>query len=316
MSKDNFKITVNGIEVTNDTLYQIVPKLDLDAPDGYIQHGTSKLLNNDIKEGAPCLFNGRKNVWDTGFYVDSPCYAKKTPEERATIVEALQKYIVEPYEAVHGKGKLDHKNTPENNEFWDNYPNRIKNGTVFNTAEVTERLNLYLVILGFHAVKVNDKSPTASKAKYCIVNKDEATSVKESREKEKRTAVKAFFSMLENNKPDLLNILEYLGVINDPTMDDDDLETIVFRYFDDPKEGFASVSRFLETKKQNAYPKTKEEHQIHADLCKLLRERKLIKEYGDFVLDGHNLGSNLKGAAATIVADVQLKTTLAEALEK
>jgi len=314
MSK--FKFNVNDIEISNDTLYQIIPKLDLDAPDAYIQHGTSKVLQNDIQEGAPCIFNGKKNVWDTGFYKESPCYNNMSPEKRDTLVEQLQKYIVEPFEAVHGKGILDHKNTPENNSFWDNYPNRIKNGTVFNTADVKERLNLYLTVLGFHAVNVSDKSPKASKAKYCIINKEEATSVKEGREKEKRSAVKTFFAMMENNKIDLLNILEYIGVINNPDMDDETLESIVFRFFDDPKEGFSSVTRFLETKKLNSYPKTKEEHQIHADLCKLFRDRKLIKEHGEYILNGHILGSNLKGASAIIVADTQLKTELAEALEK
>ena len=118
------------------------------------------------------------------------------------------------------------------------------------------------------------------------------------------------------NKIDLLNILEYIGVINNPDMDDETLESIVFRFFDDPKEGFSSVTRFLETKKLNSYPKTKEEHQIHADLCKLFRDRKLIKEHGEYILNGHILGSNLKGASAIIVADTQLKTELAEALEK
>ena len=74
-------INVNGLDIKEDSIYTITGKLDKNAPSGFVKEGTTKLPSLGIMNTVVCNFvitNKATNqgVYDTGLYVESPCYAK------------------------------------------------------------------------------------------------------------------------------------------------------------------------------------------------------------------------------------------------
>lgn len=313
--QEAFSFKINGIEIKSDSLYQVVPKPDLNAPDGFVKWETSKLLMNGIKESAPCNFNEYKKVWDTGFYSESPCYAGMPKSDVQTKVDILIESVRAPYEDLMGEGALDHKQS--NNEFWDSFGGDLYNGKVYNTSDPKELLELYMAILHLNVVKPEDKSKHfASKAKYCIVNKDSVTSLKEEKSFNKAEAIGNFYTLLNNNKKQLLNVLEFIGVISSRTLEDRVLTNIVMEFFEDKKQGANNIKRFIETHKKTLNPKGKEELNVFAWLTELRRKRIITEEYGELYLDGSVLGGNLKDATVRVITDKDLKIKVAQAIEK
>lgn len=310
-----FSFKVNGIEIQNNSLYQIIPKPDPDAPDGFVKFETSKLLMKGIKESAPCSFNEYKKVWDTGFYAQSPCYTGMKPEDVKTKVDVLIENILTPYEQLMGEGTLNHRQ--ENNQFWDDFGGDLYNGKVYNTGDPKELLELYMAILHFNVVRPEDKSqPFARKAKYCVVNRDAVTSLKEQKSANKAEAIGNYYTLLNNNKESLLNVLEYLGIITNRKTEDRTLTNIVMEFFEAKKEGSNNIKRFLEVVKKTNNPKGKEELKVFTCLTELRRKREIVEQYGELYLDGSVLGSNLKDATARVIADKDLKIKVVQAIEK
>lgn len=316
MSKEKeFSFTVNGIEIKSDSLYQVVPKPDLNAPDGFVKWGTSKLLMNGVKESAPCSFNDYKRVWDTGFYQESPCYVGMPVNDVKVKVGALVENIFQPYENLMGAGTLDHRQS--NNEFWDSFGGDLYNGKVYNTSDPKELLELYMAILHFNVVKPEDKSQHfAAKAKYCIVNKDSVTTLKEEKAFNKAEAIGNFYTLVNNNKEYLLHILEYIGVISTRKLEDRVLTNIVMEFLEDKKQGANNIKRFIETVKKATNPKGKEQLKVFSWLTELRRKRLITEQYGELYLDESVLGGNLKDATVKVIADKDLKIKVAEAIEK
>lgn len=309
----SFSFQINGIEIKSNSLYQIVPKPDLNAPDGFVKWGTSKLLQNGIKESAPCFFDDRKQVWDTGFYKESPCYIGMSKTDVETKVEALNEYIVAPFEELMGEGTLDHKKS--NNAFWDGFGGDLYNGKVYKTSDPKELLELYMAILHFNVVKPEDKSkPFAKKASYAVVNKEAVTSLKEQRNADKAEAIGTYYTLLNNNKKQLLNVLEFISLVSNRKLEDKTLTSIVMEFFEEKKQGTNNIKRFLEVAKKVNTPKGKEELNVFASLTALRRARKITEEYGELYLDGTLLGGNLRDATVKVIADKDLKIKVGQAL--
>lgn len=316
MSKEkNFSIKINGIEIKSDTLYQIVPKPDLNAPDGFVRFETSKLLMGGIQESAPCHFDESMKVWDTGFYVESPCYQGKQKSDVETLVASIRKNIVEPYEDIMGQDILDHRRT--NNAFWDVFGGKIYNGRVINSAKAEDLLELYMAVLHNHVVRPEDKSQHfARKAQYCVINKEAAVSLKEQKQFDKAEAIGNFYTLLTSDREALLNILEYIGVISQRKIEDKVLTNIIMEFFEDSKSGSNNIKRFIEAKKKASTAKGKEEFKTFSYLTGLRRARIIVEEYGELMLGTTVLGGNLKDATSKVMADKDLKIKVAEAIEK
>jgi hypothetical protein len=313
--KSTFSITINGIAIKSDTLYQVTPKPDLNAPDGFVRWETSKLLMGGVQESAPCHFDEAMKVWDTGFFSGSPCYQGKSTTVVDGIVASLRENIVAPYEEIMGADILNYKQS--NNEFWDSFGGKIYNGRVINTSKAEDLLELYMAVLHGHVVRPEDKSQHfARKAQYCIINKEAAVSLKEQKQYEKAEAIGNLYAMLTTDKEALLDVFEYIGVINQRKMEDRVITTIAMEFFEDKKSGTNNIRRFIEAKKKSLTKKGKEEFSVFASLTELRRSRVIVEEYGDLTLNGVQLGSNLKDATSRVMSDKDLKIKVAEAIEK
>lgn len=312
MSKD-FTIKVNGVEIKPDSLYQIIPKKDDDAPDYYTKNGTSKLLMQGITDGAPCLFDSNLNVWDTGFYENSPCYRGWSGTDIKTQVEALKKHIVEPFEALRGKGTLSHLDTKDS--FWLSYASsNIYNGKVFNTAKPDDLLELYIALLGKHVCsKKDENSPFQKKAKYLVENKDAVVGVREERQRFKAEAIASVFKLKEVNKEKLKEVLTYLGL---PATDDDGLVSVVMDYVENSKEGHNNSKRLVETINKVNSKSGAIEINIYGQLLELFRKGSISKVGSEYFLGEDSIGLDLKSAALTIKKSKPLQEKLKKELVK
>ena len=313
MNKE-FSIKVNGVTLKSDTLYQVVPKIDHNAPDGFKEHGTSKLLSPIISETVSCIFDSNANVWDTGFYVNSPCYRGMKREEVEIIVDTLQKTIVTPVEQMLGEGKLSHYST---NTYWDELMINLRNGKVFNTSNPVDLLYLYMAILHNNlAPKEEEEAYRFKKAKYCIVNKQEVVSIRQKREMDKNNAIGLFYTLFHNDKQKLLLVFDYIGLTS---VTEDTPETTfnsVFNQFiTDKQNGYQNVEIFLQAIDLSSDEAGIREMSIFRDLKTLFNVGVIIRKYSEYFLDEVSLGTNFKDATQKVLQDKNLEIRISEVLE-
>ncbi|PZU17884.1 MAG: hypothetical protein DI622_10245 [Chryseobacterium sp.] len=166
---DKVIIEVNGLKIKENSLYKVVDKPDLNAVDGLREHGSTKVPLEFMGNSVQCRYDVANRVFDTGFYTQSPCYSNMDRELREQRVRTLREKLVDPYELVHGIGKLDNKNE----EFWLEYEYTVFEGKIFNTEDVNDLLALYIAMLGFELTpKELNGDPRFRNAQFCIEDKE------------------------------------------------------------------------------------------------------------------------------------------------
>lgn len=303
--KAEFEIKIPGIDfsIKSNTIYTVIPKPDPSAPDGYKEHGTTKLIHPDITDTVAAPFDVDMNVWDTGFYEFSPCLRALSEEERKAHVANVQKHIVEKVEQIKGKGVLDHS---PNNTFFDEFPIALYNKVSFNTEDPIQLLMLYLVILGKDlAPKEFVGNPNFKKAAYQVVNREREISNKQQLEIDKSKAIGEFHVLLRNKKDKLRIILDYLNISTAMIRDEDTFITVFQKFLNDKQDGYRNGKIFLETIEKFSGD-GEEELFIFNNLSKLAAngELKIFKQ--EYFLGEHNLGSSLKIAAMKVAQDPEL----------
>jgi len=308
----DYSYEIGGVTLKPNALYQVIPKPDPDAPTPLKDAGSSKLLQNGIDERVPCIFNENFGAWDTGFYPESPCYLGKTSTEVKTAVKFAQDNIVKPYENIRGKDKLSHL---KENAFWDNYGVTLRNGRVFSTNKAEDLLDLYIALLHKHIVKKGDENQHfAMKAKYCLVDKEAVTTVKEERQSLRMDAIFSFAELLKNDRDGLLLVLEYIGIISPMSKPaDKDIKSLAMAYLEDPKKGAENVKRFVDT--AALIGNDEKELQINSDLNKLFLKNKITKERSEYYIDGQLLGNTLKEGVHKVKTDPEIRALVNDALK-
>lgn len=310
---ENFKVVVNGFEIESGKIYQVTPKPDEDAPDGFRKERTTKVLSPRITESIGCVKNAQTNTWDTGFYEYSPCYKHLPMNQREEIVKNIVKNIKEPIENLYGgTNKLDQNN----DAFWDEYSFELRNGEIFNTAEPKELLNLYMAILHRSLAPVKDASHTSYReAKYCVINKDEVINRKLSKDLNYNKAIGNFWTLYENDKPKLIDVLGYLGLHATESTNEATLNNIVSNYLKNKQSGDQNVEIFLETFKKAKTEEGKAEIKLYGNLKDLAKKGVIIKEGTDYMLAGKPIGSTFKIAASVVAKDQELQEAVITALD-
>lgn len=285
---------VNGVSFKKNTLYEIRPKKDDNAPEAFIKHNTTKLLVNGISQGAPCIF--RNKVWDTGFYEDSPCYFGHDKDKVKDLVSKLNKYIVKPYKDQYGI-ELSHIDKPDS--FWLSFgASNLYTGRMLNTEKVDELLELYIAVLHKHvATKEQENNPMYLRASYTVVDKAEVVEVSQERAKNRVKALTKFMSLHDSKKSIAEQVLNYIGL---PSMSDSMIETVIDDYVRDPKQGHNNAVRLIEVINKTESPRGIAELNMYGNLSILLKSGKLQKTNQRYYFDGEELGTDLKRIAANM----------------
>lgn len=310
---DDFKVTVHGFEIRSNTIYQVIPKPDEDAPDGFRKERTTKVLSPRISESVGCVKNPDTNTWDTGFYLYSPCYKHIPVDEREIKVKNVVKNIKEPIENIYGGGDRLNQN---NDDYWDDYGFEIRNGAIFNTAEPKDLLNLYMAILhGSLAPKESASTERFKGAMYCVVNKNEVIDRKLSKDLNYNKAVGNFYTLMENDKASLIGILNYIGLHASISTDEITLNNTVTNFLKNKQSGDQNTEIFLEAFKTARTESGKKEIQIYQNLKELAKKGAITKEGTEYRLGETSLGSSFKIAAKTVAKDQKLQEKLIDLLD-
>lgn len=309
--------TIHDFNIRKDALYQVIPKLDTEAPDGFKEYKTTKLINPDISNIVPgAIYDRAKGAWDTGFYVESTALGKAIPNatERAKVVKDLDKLVIKPIEALKGKDRLSAK-SPDNDKYWDEFVVDIYKDKIFNTAKPEELLQLYLLLLHKQLIPSHLESHPdykVSSAQYCVIDKEDAVDRKLQSEMENMEANGIFFRLMNDKKSDLIMLLDYLGVPVSGDPENAVLVSMFSRFLKDKTDGFQNARVFIKGYEKFTTEAGENEVYFHSKLKKLFSKGKVKQRKGEIVFDEEVLGNSFKLAAARVASDPELQKQLLE----
>jgi hypothetical protein len=286
--------------------------LDTNAPDGFISHDTTKLLDPSIGTSVPmAVWDADRGVWDTGLHENSKILVRLYPDPNARkeVLKGLNKFVVNPVEAIKGDGVLTHIQPKGEDSFWDLNSTLLVNELTFNTANPMDLLSLYTAVLhGNLAPKAQEEEPIfKNKAQFAVQNIEQVVNLKQRKDLERTNSIGLFYTMLNQNKSDLLVILDYLGIPSSSDPDTSALNSTFTEWLNNKESGFQNAAIFIETYNHFETKEGKEELHIFATLKKLFRKGDVKRKMGSIFLDDTDLGANLKIAAKTAVKSSEIQ---------
>jgi hypothetical protein len=297
---------VNGLEIKTDSIYKIEHKLDKTAPDGFIRAGATKLPSEGIANITHCRFVDRgqgKGMYDTGLELNSPCYQGKSEAEKKEILKTLTSYIITPFESYKNmEGVLKHTNL----DFWDNYGIELYEGRVFNTAEITDLLDLYIALNSYDLTPEGQEgNPAFLRADFVIKDAEYAVSINEKRAMEVSNAIQGFMNTLNSERELTISVLKMLNIIRlseNPT-DSSIITTFNMWLTRDVQhpEIFNKVMDKLETEEG------KEEVFLTVKVKKLIETRRIRREGTEYLYEGTPVGIDVKSIVSNLNTDGELQ---------
>ena len=308
MSEKNIIIEVNGLTIREDSLYKIVDKPDRNALDGLREHGSTKIPLEYIGNSVQCRYVN--NLFDTGFYVQSPCYSSMDRQSREQKIRILREKLVEPYEITHGIDILDNKNE----KFWEEFTYTLFEGRIFNTSNVDDLLELYLALLGFELAPKNLLGdPRFNVAQFAIEDKEVSSKKKNEKALSYMGAMTSFALLLTSEKNKLINCLRYVRMPGADGLKPETVDTTLQSLFHDwinsdikNVDDFGRVTEMI-NKKAGI-----EEVVLYSHLLDFTSKHKITKLGDEFVYKEMPIGMDLKTAAKNFVTKTSFKELKAE----
>lgn len=306
IKEDDILIKVQNTTIKIGDSYEVVGKMDLDAPDeAFKKHNTTKYLIKGIGDSRSIPFDDKRNLWDTGFDVRDTSNRDMKEEDKA-YVSAYNKHIKEPYEEKYNVklDALDRKDSP-----WYDLIIDIQKGRIFDTTDEKDRLQLFLALQHYFVCEKDDKSYKTRNANYNIINKAKSIDVKKDRYGKKLEAITVFNNLLNSDTDTLYLILEWIGYGTVRNTPKESLMLQVMESFEQ-EEGYTSVQNFLDVYKMSQDKTRKEELDLFSYLNQLRYTNRLKYERREFLLDGEVIGNSLKDAAKRALANPELKSKI------
>jgi hypothetical protein len=297
---------VDGFEVKSDTRYVISDRVDYNAPSGFSSKGVTKLPSDGVGETFGCPFRSQgetgEGVWDTGFYVESPCYVSISKTEASAIVKGLDKNLVEQYgRYVGGSDKLSHLN----NDFWDSKKFQVFSGQSLSTDSIEDLMTIYFAL---RQRKVTPKGKEGDAkyrgVSYLIVDVNENVKKRDEKALKKFDAIGKFQGMLKTDKSTLISILSYMDI---PVADDVKDSTLIGMFSNQIESSEPTLDRFNKVFDMADTEQGREVIQVFLGLKVMSRKGKLEKVNSVYYFEGEELGPDLKTAAENTVKNKALK---------
>lgn len=304
-------MTIHGLEIRANSLYEIDSKTDANAPDGFQEHGTTKILAADIKDIEPAAtWNGAIGAWDTGLTKNSALLKAAFPDEtvRNERIKELEEFVIRPYEDMIGEGSL--RATSDNNEFWDNYIIKLGKGSTFNTAKVEELYQLIILLLKKKITpKEHETHPAWRDSAYTVVNKAELIS-REEEAAMRKVKCYTLFAELEK-KGGVAEVMDWLGARVQDSSSDTVKMSIFTRFIENKEDSYKNARDFILATEDYLDANKSEVFEIHKNLKELYRLGKGVTfRRGEVYLDEEYVGNNFKVAAKKVAEDRALKERL------
>lgn len=318
MSDKKTLFTLHGFEVKEDSKYVLTDKLDMDAPSGFIAAGVTKLPSDHVSESFQATYNQEMDLWDTGFYPESPCYANENPTDAAIKVKAILKNVVEPYKRFAGIPLKDEETLSHKNDaFWTAKAQNfmIYTNQIFDTTRAKDVFTLYFALLTRNVTpKGQEGDPKFNRASYVLVDTTKALKSKDEKASTKFKAIASFSNMLESDKDGLVNILRYIDVNVSVNAENATIMAIFDAYL---SQGQDKINRFNSMVSDYASDAGKEKIQIFNILkSKFGVDKKIGKNSKNmFTYDGIEVGPDLASSAENIaknLIDIKKELLLAD----
>jgi hypothetical protein len=309
--------TVHGCTIYKDHTYTLVDKPDSDAPDGFRRLGVTKLPSEGVGETFHCRWIssgiGNEGVWDTGFYTFSPCYSGMEETRVKTIIAALKKNVVDPFEKSAGKVSVL---SQDNDEFWAKKRFYVESDKVYNMSNPKDVLDLYMGLMTFQITPQGQEGDSKYRdSSYVLVDTTKRKKIKEEKSVEKFEAVGIFYELLQQEPDKLIAVMQYLGINVNPLAD----KVTLMHMFDQYLEG--------DTSKIRMFKNTVEDCNTDEGFTKILLYRKLREENnkpkskltrtpkGVYFFEDQELGGDLKSAAERVSREESLYAVKQELLK-
>ena len=301
--------------LTNDGFYQIVSKFDADAPDGFQEFRTTKILDPDASAMPVNLavWDEQRKMYDTGMTEYSAALTRMFPdiEARRVVLRAITKYILNPM--IERRGNVFE---PNNVEFWDKESFTISLDHVFDTRKVEDLYALYLLVLhGNLAPKEFESTPKYKNyCYYSVENRDQVVDLKHKRELEYNEAIALFFTLLNSNEKELMALLDWMKISNSADTDKALLNSIFTRWLkEDMNQNPRDFLKIYEDMIKS--PSGKRELEMYSNLVFLRKEGKVKQAFNTIKLDGEDIGANMKDATKNVLADEELTERVLKLLD-
>lgn len=296
-------VEVNGLTIRKDSLYKIEPKVDYDAPDGFINAGTKKLPSEGVLNYTGCPFSKDRDLYDTGFYEESSCYNNLEPTAVKSVVASVKKHIVTPYERIKGTKIL----AAQNFEFWDNYTVTLEEGRIFNTSKIEELLELYIAMRGY-SLTPQDKlgDPKFRNADFVVKDASQSISFTKQKVMDEFKATATFSAMLYGkDRPLLVSLMKSLSVITINIEPDDSELSLAFKtWLDKDAQNIGIFNRKVESV---GTEKGKTEVMLRVAVLKAVRNGVIRKaENGEYTYEGTPIGIDTTSIVNNLMNDSDL----------
>lgn len=322
MSKTKKSVDIFGytLDLSDDIIYQVVPKYDADAPDGFKNSRTTKYLDDNVGVNTvEAIWNEDVGIWDTGLHEGSPVLNTMEPSKRKSFVDTVQKYIVEPFEKRYGEGKLDPKDI--NSSYW-NFVNDssfhvdLRNGKLFKTSDPQHVLQLFICLVNNSlAPKEHEDLPQYNSAQFCIENRDKARDIEQEKDALQVDTIGKFYTLKSN--PQVLHlILNYIGLKGVTKDTPDTTVNQLFKHFTENKrDGYSNQKNFLEAADMSEKPKGMKQLGFYKSLQTLVKKGVVTKDRDQYVLGDAELGNSLKEASKLAAEKAAVSKLITEHLE-
>lgn len=304
---------VANTEITIGNRYSIIGKADMDAPKGFVEHETTKYLFSGNGEIKSVPYDEDMGCYDTGFDEDSLCNAGVEPSLVKSYVTNIQK----PFENRFKK-KLDSLN----DDFWgeageQGFSINLYKDREFDTKNVRDRLELFMALKHGFISEKGEKDHRYQKAKYHIVDNNKKQTLKERRAKAKTQAYITLGDLIKDidTSDTLYTILEWIGFPNPRGVDQNNLQTSVGMFFDNPTTGQVNCEKFNEAFDYIDDPERKTEMEYFSALTKLHHQGRLERRKSQWYVGKTLLGNTLKAGALGATKKTKESEEIRKAIE-
>ena len=312
---ETFKVVVPGTEFTLEAnkTYRIIGNVDPSSPIGFQERGITKLEHPLNGEDAIMKFSQDRNMWDTGLYLNSPCYLKpemKSDDVKAAI-ETLNEKLVPYLKEIFPEGVLE--NNRENNKYWDSYSFPLNQNLTISTSTPEKFFGLWISILhGQIAPDGEQKKPKYRELQtpYVIVDSGEKASNKQKIAFIRSKAISNFMSTVENKREFLTDVLKYSEFTSSSETSISILNSMFTNWIDNKESGSNNASRFNTAFERFNSEEGREELEIYKLLKDGEKSGRITYSRSEYFLGEISIGNNIKEAAKNINVDDKLKGQL------
>lgn len=292
--------------------YQVIPKFDADAPDGFQKHRTTKFLDPAVTNRTHvAFFDMDRKTYDTGLTKNSKALRNLYKNDESLIESALKqltRLITKNLASIKSTETID----PNNLDFWDNpeenFSVSLGEDLVFNTNDTIQLYQLYQLILQGKLAPAGLESEPLYKtnSQYAVENKTDVVEVSQKRELDKSKALFKFMTLLNTDKKLLHGILELTGIRGVDEKTDEALLNTVFTQWLNKDEN-QNPKRFLQIYKDNYESDSGRQFLTLFTAVKTLEKKGVIqRKMAGLMLGEDLLGKTTEEAAQVIAKDPQL----------